>query len=74
MWKDWQFEQHEKRMRVLKLANSLDITQNLRGRSRHNYEQAEVERKHQSTRSYYFLNGLAQRIEEKLLDSCSWRS
>ena len=49
MWAEWSKEQHQKR---LKLIDS-NVTKNLRFRSRTNYEQLEVERRHQNIRNDY---------------------
>lgn len=52
MWSEWSKEQHEKRKQRLRLIDS-NITRNLRVRSRTNYEQLEVERRHQNIRNDY---------------------
>ena len=52
MWQEWSKEQHEKRKQRLGLIDS-NVTKNLRVRSRTNYEQLEVERRHQNIRNEY---------------------
>ena len=52
MWQEWSKEQHEKRKQRLGLIDS-NVTHNLRLRSRTNYEQLEVERRHQNIRNDY---------------------
>ena len=42
MWSEWSKEQHQKRLRLI----DSNITQNLRVRSRTDYEQLDVERRH----------------------------
>ena len=49
MWSEWSKEQHQKRLRLI----DSNITRNLRVRSRTNYEQWEVERRHQNIRDDY---------------------
>ncbi|MDJ0595188.1 MAG: hypothetical protein QNJ72_35285 [Pleurocapsa sp. MO_226.B13] len=49
MWAEWSKEQHQKR---LKLIDS-NVTKNLRFRSRTNYEQLEVEHRHQNIKNDY---------------------
>ncbi len=49
MWQEWSNEQHQKRLRLI----DSNITRNLRLRSRTNYEQLEVERRHQNIRNDY---------------------
>lgn len=49
MWQEWSKEQHQKRLRLI----DSNITRNLRVRSRTNYEQLEVERRHQNIRNDY---------------------
>ena len=52
MWAEWSKEQHQKRKQRLGLIDS-NVTHNLRLRSRTNYEQLEVERRHQNIRNNY---------------------
>ncbi len=49
MWEEWSKEQHQKRRKLI----DSNITKNLRVRSRTNYEQWEVQRKHQDLRNEY---------------------
>ncbi len=49
MWKEWRKEKHETRLRSL----DLNVTKNLRFRSRTNEEQFDVERRHQDIRNHY---------------------
>ena len=49
MWAEWSKEQNQKRLRLI----DSNITKNLRLRSRTNYEQLEVERRHQNIRNDY---------------------
>ncbi len=52
MWAEWSMEQHEKRKKRIRLIDS-NVTHNLRLRSRTNYEQWEVERRHQNIKNDY---------------------
>ena len=49
MWEEWSKEQHQKRRKLI----DSNIAKNLRVRSRTNYEQWEVQRKHQDLRNEY---------------------
>ena len=49
MWERWSKEQHQKRLRLI----DSNMTKNLRLRSRTNYEQLEVERRHRNIRNDY---------------------
>ena len=49
MWAEWSKEQHQKRLGLI----DSNVTRNLRFRSRTNYEQWEVERRHQNIRNDY---------------------
>ncbi len=53
MWEEWKWQQHEKRKQSLGLVNNPNITNNLRMRQRTNYEQLDVERRHQDIRNDY---------------------
>ncbi len=54
MWAEWSKEQHERRKQALGLIDdSKNITNNLRVRKRTNYEQLEVERRHQDIRNNF---------------------
>lgn len=53
MWKEWSQQQHEKRKQSLRLIDGSNITNNLRIRSRKNYEQFDVECRHQNIRNDY---------------------
>ncbi len=52
MWAEWSKEQHEKRKQRLGLIDS-NVTKNLRVRSRTNFEQLDVDRRHQNIRNDY---------------------
>ena len=49
MWAEWSKEQHQKRLGLI----DSNLTRSLRARSRTNYEQLEVERRHQNIKNDY---------------------
>lgn len=53
MWHEWSKDKHEMRKKRNAIADEIELTKNLRARSRISCEQLEVERRHQNIRNDY---------------------